>query len=120
MTKGRGVTVHRTDCFNLAHLNAAQRDRMVEAHWTLSDASVIQVAIQVEAANRIRLLSDVTRVLAVQHVTVISALVNTGRDRIVIGRFTLEMDDLGRLSHVLRELKSIEGVSNAFRISNES
>jgi GTP diphosphokinase / guanosine-3',5'-bis(diphosphate) 3'-diphosphatase len=117
VTHGHGTSVHRTDCVTLAHLTQAQSERMVTVHWALAEASVFQVAIQVEALNRIRLLSDVTGVLSVQHVTILSASVTTRRDRMVIGKFTLEMGDPRYLNHVLRALKSIEGVSKAFRIS---
>ena len=120
ITHGHGVSVHRMDCADLARLTQRQLERMVIVHWALSDASAFQVAIQVEAPNRIRLLSDVTRALSIQHVTILSAWVTTKRDRMVIGRFTLEMSDPRYLSHVLRALKSIKGVSKAFRISENS
>ena len=64
--------------------------------------SVFLVAIQVEALDRTRLLSDVTRVLSDQHVNILSASVTTTRDRVAVNRFTFEMGDPKHLGHVLQ------------------
>ena len=74
---------------------------MVEVHWAPTDGSVFLVAIQVEALDRTRLLSDVTRVLSDQHVNILSATVTTSRDRVAVSRFTFEMGDPKHLGHVL-------------------
>ena len=58
------------------------RERMVDVHWAPTEGSVFLVAIQVEALDRTRLLSDVTRVLSDQHVNILSATVTTSRDRV--------------------------------------
>ena len=108
VTHGHGVSVHRFDCVNLAHLTETQRERMVDVHWAPTEGSVFLVAIQVEALDRTRLLSDVTRVLSDQHVNILSATVTTSRDRVAFSRFTFEMGDPKHLGHVLRAVRSIE------------
>jgi GTP pyrophosphokinase len=77
---------------------------------------VFLVSIQVEALDRSRLLSDVTRVLSDQHVNILSATVNTSRDRVAMSRFTFEMGDPKHLGHVLRAVRGIEGVYDVYRI----
>ena len=75
---------------------------MVEVHWAPTDGVGVPGAIQVEALDRTRLLSDVTRVLSDQHVNILSASVTTSRDRVAISRFTFEMGDpkhLGARAH---------------------
>ena len=118
VTHGHGVSVHRTDCVNLAHLSGTQRDRMVEVHWAPTEGSVFLVAIQVEALDRTRLLSDVTRVLSDQHVNILSATVTTSRDRVAVSRFTFEMGDPKHLGHVLRAVRAIDGVYDVYRITS--
>jgi guanosine-3',5'-bis(diphosphate) 3'-pyrophosphohydrolase len=118
VTHGHGVSVHRTDCVNLAHLSGTQRERMVEVHWAPTDGSVFLVAIQVEALDRTRLLSDVTRVLSDQHVNILSATVTTSRDRVAVSRFTFEMGDPKHLGHVLRAVRGIDGVYDVSRITS--
>ena len=92
VTRGGGVSVHRTDCTNAASLQQ-QSERIIEVKWAPSPSSVFLVAIQVEALDRHRLLSDVTRVLADEKVNILSASVTTSNDRVAISRFTFEMGD---------------------------
>jgi GTP diphosphokinase / guanosine-3',5'-bis(diphosphate) 3'-diphosphatase len=118
VTHGHGVSVHRANCVNLEHLSDTQRERMVPVHWAPSDASVFLVAIQVEALDRTRLLSDVTRVLSDQHVNILSASVQTTRDRVALSRFTFEMGDPKHLGDVLRAVRNIDGVYDVYRVTN--
>jgi guanosine-3',5'-bis(diphosphate) 3'-pyrophosphohydrolase len=118
VTHGHGVSVHRADCTNLAHLTETQRERMVDVHWAPTEGSVFLVAIQVEALDRTRLLSDVTRVLSDQHVNILSATVTTSRDRVAISRFTFEMGDPKHLGHVLRAVRAIDGVYDVYRVTS--
>ncbi|MGH3181495.1 MAG: RelA/SpoT family protein, partial [Streptosporangiaceae bacterium] len=118
VTHGHGVSVHRADCANLAHLTETQRERMVDVHWAPTEGSVFLVAIQVEALDRTRLLSDVTRVLSDQHVNILSATVTTSRDRVAFSRFTFEMGDPKHLGHVLRAVRAIDGVYDVYRMTS--
>ena len=118
VTHGHGVSVHRGNCPNLAHFTATQLERMVPVHWAPSDASVFLVAIQVEALDRTRLLSDVTRILSDQHVNILSASVQTTRDRVALSRFTFEMGDPKHLGDVLRAVRNIDGVYDVYRVTS--
>jgi len=118
VTHGHGVSVHRADCVNLAHLTATQRERMVTVHWAPTEGSVFLVAIQVEALDRTRLLSDITRVLSDQHVNILSASVTTSRDRVAISRFSFEMGDPKHLGHVLRAVRNVDGVYDVYRMTS--
>jgi GTP pyrophosphokinase len=117
VTRGSGVSVHRKDCVNAQAL-AGQPDRMVEVEWAPSASSMFLVAIQVEALDRSRLLSDVTRVLSDQHVNILSASVTTTRDRVAISRFTFEMGDPTHLGHVLRAVRGVDGVFDVSRVTS--
>ena len=117
VTRGNGVSVHRADCSNVTALTA-QPERMVEVEWAPSASSVFLVAIQVEALDRARLLSDVTRVLSDQHVNILSATVATTRDRVAMSRFTFEMGDPAHLGHVLRAVRGVEGVFDVYRVTS--
>jgi GTP pyrophosphokinase len=91
---------------------------MVEVSWSPTASSVSLVAIQVEALDRARLLSDVTRVLSEQHVNILSASVSTSRDRVAMSRFTFEMGDTKHLGHVLKAVRNVEGVYDVYRVTN--
>jgi GTP pyrophosphokinase len=116
VTRGSGVSVHREDCSNVTGLRA-EPDRIVEVEWAPSAATVFLVQIQVEALDRARLLSDVTRVLSDAHVNILSASVQTTRDRVAISRFTFEMGDPTHLGHVLNAVRRIDGVFDVYRMA---
>jgi GTP pyrophosphokinase len=116
VTRGSGVSVHRTDCVNVVSMDPQQKERTVEVEWAPSSASVFLVAIQVEALDRTRLLSDVTRVLSDHHVSIMSASVTTTRDRVAVSRFTFEMGETKHLGHLLAAVRNIEGVYDCYRV----
>jgi GTP diphosphokinase / guanosine-3',5'-bis(diphosphate) 3'-diphosphatase len=117
VTRGGGVSVHRTDCTNAASLQE-QAERIIEVKWAPGPSSVFLVAIQVEALDRHRLLSDVTRVLADEKVNILSASVTTSDDRVAISRFTFEMGDPKHLGHVLSVVRNVEGVYDVYRVTS--
>jgi guanosine-3',5'-bis(diphosphate) 3'-pyrophosphohydrolase len=116
VTRGSGVSVHRSDCTNAQSL-LSQADRLIEVEWAPSAGSVFLVQLQVEALDRSGLLSDVTRVLSEQHVNILSANVHTTRDRVAVSRFTFEMGDPGHLDHVIKAVRKLDGVFDVYRIT---
>lgn len=115
VTRASGVSVHRADCVNVPSLET-QPERFVRVQWAPTSSSVFLVNIQVEALDRARLLSDVTRTLSDQHVNILSASVSTTRDRIALSRFTFEMADPLHLGSVLKAVRTIEGVYDVYRV----
>jgi len=118
ITRGSGVSVHRADCINITDLKIHQGNRMVGVKWNLSAKSTFLVNIQVEALDRARLLSDVTKALSDQHVNILSASVATNKDQTAICKFSFEMADASHLDAVLAAVRSIEGVYDVDRIFN--
>ncbi|NQW06779.1 MAG: bifunctional (p)ppGpp synthetase/guanosine-3',5'-bis(diphosphate) 3'-pyrophosphohydrolase [SAR202 cluster bacterium] len=118
ITRGSGVSVHRTDCINISDLKLNQGDRIVGVRWNLSAKTLFLVNIQVEALDRARLLSDVTRTLSDQHVNILNASVSTSKDRTAISRFTFEMADASHLDSVIASVRQVEGVYDVYRIIN--
>lgn len=118
ITRGNGVSIHRTDCVNVADLKFHQGDRIVKVKWDPSAKSVFLVNIQIEALDRARLLSDITRTLSDQQVNILHAAVNTTKDQVAISRFTFEMADASHLDVVLSAVRRIEGVYDVYRVTN--
>ena len=118
ITRGSGVSVHRTDCINVQDLKRHQGDRLVEVRWNMNAKTLFLVNIQVEALDRARLLSDVTRTLSDQQVNILSASVSTTKDRTAFSRFTFEMADATHLDSVLAAVRNVEGVYDVYRTTN--
>jgi GTP diphosphokinase / guanosine-3',5'-bis(diphosphate) 3'-diphosphatase len=116
VTKGGGVSVHRQDCTNATELRT-QSERLVEVEWAPTAQSTFLVNIQVEALDRARLLSDITMALSDVHVNILSATLNTTRDRIAKSRFTFEMADAKHLDSVLKSVRSVPGVFDVYRVT---
>ena len=116
VTRGAGVSVHRQDCTNARSLTS-QPERLVDVEWAPTAQSMFLVNIQVEALDRNRLLSDITKVLSDVHVNILSASLQTSRDRVAKSRFTFEMADPKHLGHVLRAVRSVDGVFDAYRVT---
>lgn len=113
ITRGDGVSVHRSDCKNVKSLRT---ERIVEVDWSEDSRGVFMVQIQVEALDRSGLLSDVTRVLTENHVNILSATVSTGRDRVALSRFVFEMADPSHLDHLLNQVRRIDNVYDVYRV----
>jgi GTP diphosphokinase / guanosine-3',5'-bis(diphosphate) 3'-diphosphatase len=119
VTRGGGISVHRTDCTNAEDLQRRE-ERLVDVAWSVSPGSVFLVSIQAEALDRHRLLSDITKVLADEKVNILSASVTTSRDRVAISRFSFEMGDPKHLGHVLGAVRNVEGVYDVYRVTSAS
>ncbi|TSD94690.1 RelA/SpoT family protein [Skermania sp. ID1734] len=117
VTRGGAVSVHRTDCTNAGSLQQ-QAERIIDVQWAPSPSSVFLVAIQIEALDRHRLLSDVTKVLADERVNILSASVTTSGDRVAVSKFTFEMGDPKHLGHVLNVVRNVEGVYDVYRVTS--
>ncbi|MGB4134941.1 MAG: bifunctional (p)ppGpp synthetase/guanosine-3',5'-bis(diphosphate) 3'-pyrophosphohydrolase [Microbacterium sp.] len=116
VTRGSGVSVHRTDCVNVRALEA-DPGRFVEVEWAPTTKSVFRVQIQVEALDRAGLLSDVTRVLSEHHVNILSATVSTTDERLALSRFVFEMGDAVHLDRVLNAVRRIDAVYDVYRVT---
>ncbi len=117
VTRGGAVSVHRTDCTNATSLRE-QSERIIDVEWAPSPTSLFLVAIQIEALDRHRLLSDVTKALADEKVNILSASVTTSGDRVAVSKFTFEMGDPKHLGHVLNVVRNVEGVYDVYRVTS--
>ncbi len=117
VTRGSGVSVHRTDCTNVKSL-MQDPERLIDVEWAPTTKSVFLVQIQVEALDRSGLLSDVTRVLSEHHVNILSATVSTTNDRLALSRFVFEMGDIVHLDRVLNAVRRIDAVYDVYRVTS--
>jgi GTP pyrophosphokinase len=117
VTKGRGVSVHRSDCANAESLVEGEPTRMIDVEWArTSPGTMFNVGVEVVALDRSKLLRDVANVLSEQHVNIVACSTHTGSDRVAKMRFEFELGDPNHLESVLRVIKSIDSVYDAYRI----
>jgi guanosine-3',5'-bis(diphosphate) 3'-pyrophosphohydrolase len=116
VTRGRGVSVHRTDCANAVTLADSQGDRLIEVEWDAETPDYFVASIEIKALDRPWLLRDVAAVLADHQVNVLSCNTVTGSDRVAKMRFEFELGDVSHLESMLRSMKDVDSVYDAYRV----
>jgi GTP pyrophosphokinase len=117
VTRGKGVSVHRTDCSNLREMVAKNGERVIEVEWgqpQSAGASVYPVDVAVEAADRQGLLRDISEVFAKEKMNVIGVQTQSMKGTAWM-TFTVEVSDSGRLAKVLGIVAELNGVRAARR-----
>ncbi len=115
VTRGRGVSVHRTDCANAVSLRN-QADRVIDVDWDNDAPGNYTVSVEIEALDRSKLLRDVADVLSEHHVNIIACTSQTQPDRIARLRFEFELADPGHLDSILAAVKRVDSVYDAARV----
>lgn len=114
VTRGRGMSIHRTDCVNMLHLSAAERDRLIDAEWESSaeteNGGEYLAELKMFANDRQGLLMEVSKIFTENKIDVKSMNVRTSKK----GTATLEMGFIVRgrneLNHIIDKMRQLEGV----------
>ena len=117
VTRGKGVSVHRSDCSNFRELVARDAARVIEVEWSaprVEGGAVYPVDVSVEAADRQGLLRDISEVFAKEKMNVIGVQTQSVKGTAWM-TFTVEVADSGRLSKVLGVVGDVAGVRSARR-----
>jgi len=114
VTRGKGVTIHRALCSNVARMRAAQPERLITANWGAPRDEVFPVDIVVEAMDRQGLLRDISEVLSREKINVTAANTLT-RNMHTRMAFTLEVRGLDALKRALALVRDVNGVLSAGR-----
>ncbi len=115
VTLGRGVSVHRADCANVGALGE-RSERLIDVAWAPQQTGSFFVWVQVEALDRPWLLRDVTSSLSALGANIQASSSATGRDRIAVLRYEIEISDAQALDGIVKELATIDGVFDAYRL----
>ena len=116
VTRGRGVSIHRSDCSNAATLAETQKERCIAVEWSSDHDEKFIATMEVKAFDRQNLLSDVSSVLSEHNVNIVKAETNTARDGISTMRFDVELADNAQIRSLLQQLRRIEYVYSATRV----
>ena len=117
VTRGRGVSIHRTDCRQFLNLQCQQPDRVLSVRWRNQATDRYAVRLLVEAWDRNGLIKDIGMVLATENASV-SSLQGQPKDEPDLVRIdlTVQVTDFDQLSNLLSRLQGIEGVLSARRL----
>ena len=116
VTRGRGVSVHRSDCSNVITPDFEQ-GRMIDVAWSKNESSSYNVEIQVTADDRTGLIAEISNELFNMGFSITAVNARMGKNNTAIMVIGLEISDISQLEDILKSLKSIAGVQAAFRIN---
>ena len=113
ITRGKGVTVHRSDCANVR--NVMDAGRLVEVEWETGAKQVYPVSIKIEAWDRTGLLRDIAAVIAESKINLSGADVQVYDDRTAVISTIVEIQNLTQLSRLLERLEAVRDVHTVAR-----
>jgi GTP pyrophosphokinase len=115
VTIGKGVSVHRADCPNVAYMSATP-ERILQASWADTEQATHAVDVELEAIDRAGLLQDVMGVCSEYKTSASSVTARVKRDAALIS-LTLQISNLDHLHKVLERLRTLRDVRNVYRVT---
>ena len=118
VTRGRGISVHRTDCVNIVNLPESEKDRLIDAEWQRLPDSASQsylTEIQIFAMDRIGLLADISKTIAEQELEIVSLGTRTNRNGIVTCVIKFRTKNTDDVQKVMARLRQIDGIRDVQR-----
>jgi guanosine-3',5'-bis(diphosphate) 3'-pyrophosphohydrolase len=116
VTIGRGVSVHRADCPNVAYMNATP-ERILQSQWTNAADATHAVDLEVEAEDRAQLLQDIMGVFAELKTQVSSVTARVRKDGMAVTSLTVQIRDLDHLHKILTKLGALRKVRRVYRVT---
>lgn len=117
VTRGRGVSVHRADCLNLANSEDVD-ERLIEVEWDVEKPIDFQVEVQIKAIDRKGLLSDLTLVLSEMQVPINTLNARMTKTGTAIFNLILEVNNIDHLEKLMQRIKGIKNVIKVFRVTS--
>lgn len=116
ITKGRGVSIHRTDCPNLKSI-MSERERLINVYWDTEKSTSYQAEIKVKAQDREGLLADITSKLNELDAGLLSLNAKKAKDKTVAIRIVLEIKNKDELNELIKKLKRIKNIQEVYRVT---
>ena len=114
VTRGRGVSIHRTDCVNIINLPEDERNRLIDAEWQVPEDGTsgerYSTEIKIYANNRIGMFADISKVFTERQIDITSMNVRTSKQgkATIIMTFDIHgMEELGRLTDKIRQIEGV-------------
>lgn len=118
VTRGRGITVHRTDCINMINLPSEEKNRLIEAVWQDNGDSgndTYSAEIKIYCTNRLGMVVDVSRVFTEEKIDITSINVKTAKNGTGTMTATFDIHGKDELNRLIEKLRQISGVMDIER-----
>ncbi|MDB1948717.1 bifunctional (p)ppGpp synthetase/guanosine-3',5'-bis(diphosphate) 3'-pyrophosphohydrolase [Clostridium tertium] len=118
ITKGRGISVHRSDCSNLKALIDYDNGKVVEVSWGSSKGTAYVAEIQVRAEDRIGILSDIMMIITEAKLPLNALNAKSSKGNIAIINIKVKIDSIEQLRELMRKIRRLKGVMDVYRMNN--
>ena len=112
ITRGRGATIHRSDCPNV--LRVTDKERLVKVDWG-TEEKTFPIPLQIKAYDRQGLMPDISNIISSEPVRLIDLSLNN-RQNLVVINLVLEISGISQLSRLLARLENLPNVIQAIRV----
>ena len=110
ITKGRGVSIHRTDCTNVEEL-LQDENRIIDVEWYDEETEgTYSVDIEILSNDRTGLLSDIVKEITTQKINIMGVNTKTSKERIATIDITVEVENIEQLNKVIRAIRKVDSV----------
>lgn len=112
VTRGRGISIHRTDCVNMACLSEDDRVRLIDAEWQKDIAPVAKYSAEIiiYASNRTGLLADISRILSERNIGILSLNTRVNKQGVATMTISFEISGRDELTGIIEKLRQIQSV----------
>ncbi len=112
VTRGRGITIHRTDCVNIMNLPESERQRLIEAEWEAGEADhqLYTVEINIYANNRTGLLVDISKIFTERKIDVTAMNVRTSKQGTATIDMAFDVNSKSELNALIEKIRQVESV----------
>jgi guanosine-3',5'-bis(diphosphate) 3'-pyrophosphohydrolase len=115
ITRGRGITIHRTDCVNIMNIPEAEKERLIEAEWEKdvlekNTSEFFEATLNIFAENRTGLLVDISRIFTEHNIDIHSVNTRTSKQNVVTIELKFSIRSRNELAQVISKLRSVENV----------
>lgn len=117
ITRGRGVTVHRTDCKNFENTDE-MKNRFIEVAWQVEETATFTTEIQVVAPDRKGLLSEVTSIITAINLVVTGVSAKLLKSGVAVINLSIEVSDINKLNSLLSKLKTLDDIIEVKRVTS--
>ena len=118
ITKGRGVSIHRSDCSNLKSLINFDSSKVVEVSWGSSKGAAYVAEIQVRAEDRIGILSDIMTIITEAKLMLNALNAKSSKGNIAMINIKVKIDSIEQLKELMRKIRRLKGVMDVYRMNN--
>lgn len=118
ITKGRGVSVHRTDCSNMNNLIKEDSSRIIEVNWGKAKNESYIAELEIRGDDRQRLLADVVEVITAMNISMESINAKTSKNNCAFVNVKMRIQDVEHLAILMKKIRKLKGITDVYRTNS--